>query len=278
MRRDLLNEALLGLREAGEGKNEDDLRSDAADETRARLLRTLERRRRNHHTATLIVAVIVVSLCASTSWAAISGNLPEVVYELLETVAGNPARDTGETANTSPPSPAASTPRLQEIDPIEPEAIATSEVEAVDEVEVARELEARRERRSRQIPPRSTATPIIVAPPSPAAEPQPEATSENLPTPDAQALYQAAHRVHFVRCDYSAALAAWERYLDVAPGGRFGLEARYNRAIALVRLGRGRSAITALRPFADGVHGGYRQEEALRLIEALEGFARPDGT
>ena len=83
-------------------------------------------------------------------------------------------------------------------------------------------------------------------------------------------LYRYAHRAHFVTGNPRAALAAWNRYLEVAPRGRFALEARYNRAIALARLGRNRAAISALRPFARGIHRGYRQQEARRLMRALE--------
>ena len=51
--------------------------------------------------------------------------------------------------------------------------------------------------------------------------------------------------------------------------GRMLLDARYNRAIALVRVGRASEAEIALRPFAEGQYGGYRREEARKLMESL---------
>ena len=82
-------------------------------------------------------------------------------------------------------------------------------------------------------------------------------------------MYRKAHRAHFERRQPQAALAAWEAYLRAAPGGRFAVEARYNRALCLVRLGRNAAARDALAPFARGAFGGYRQAEARRLEEAL---------
>ena len=73
-----------------------------------------------------------------------------------------------------------------------------------------------------------------------------------------------------------ACLAAW---LTVLPAlaqqggdgtlGRFAPEARYNRAIALARLGRSTEATAALHPFAEGLHGSYRQADAACLRDAL---------
>jgi hypothetical protein len=84
------------------------------------------------------------------------------------------------------------------------------------------------------------------------------------------ALYRSAHRAHFQHRDWHAAVLAWERYLAEAPRGRFTLEARYNRALALVRLGRYGEAAAALYPFAEGAYGGYRREDARALLDALE--------
>jgi hypothetical protein len=54
------------------------------------------------------------------------------------------------------------------------------------------------------------------------------------------------------------------------------LEARYNRAICLMRLGRRTEAIAALRPFADGEWTGYRQEEARALLREIDPSSRED--
>jgi len=56
--------------------------------------------------------------------------------------------------------------------------------------------------------------------------------------------------------------------LRSAPNGRFATEARYNRAICLLRLGRDGEARQALEPFASGKMG-YRQNEARQLLDEL---------
>jgi hypothetical protein len=48
------------------------------------------------------------------------------------------------------------------------------------------------------------------------------------------------------------------------------IEARYNRAVALARLGRREEAMRALEPFAAGEYGEYRREDARRIIENLK--------
>jgi RNA polymerase sigma-70 factor (ECF subfamily) len=82
--------------------------------------------------------------------------------------------------------------------------------------------------------------------------------------------YARAHEEHFVEHDHAAALEAWDAYLAAFPRGRFALEARYNRAICLVRIGRLEEAKSALAPFASGALNGYRQAEAAKLLAALE--------
>ncbi len=124
--------------------------------------------------------------------------------------------------------------------------------------------------------------PTASLPPLPEEEPEPVTSASAMPSaiavvpsakpagPDVDALYRAAHDAHFAKKDPATALAAWDRYLAAAPRGRFALEARYNRAITLVRLGRKTEAAAALRPFADGDYGGYRKEEARELLQSLE--------
>lgn len=98
----------------------------------------------------------------------------------------------------------------------------------------------------------------------------PEAPS--LPSANADLIrYREAHRLHFRERDMWAALRAWESYLSVYPDGTFAVEARYNRAICLLHLGRKREARRALVPFAEGaVADGYRKSEASELLKALE--------
>jgi len=90
-----------------------------------------------------------------------------------------------------------------------------------------------------------------------------------------QALYTKAHRAHFTAHDPQAALAGWNEYLAAFPDGQYALEARYNRAISLVRVGQRAEAAKALTPFARGAYGGYRQSEARDLLDALSDDAGP---
>jgi hypothetical protein len=117
---------------------------------------------------------------------------------------------------------------------------------------------------------------ISSASPGPASTSPPSTTFGAPVSPDETdatglALYRSAHRLHFVDHDYAASLSAWEAYLRSVPGGPLVVEARYNRALALVHLGRDAEAKIALEPFALGrVEGGYRQAEARALLDALD--------
>ena len=83
-------------------------------------------------------------------------------------------------------------------------------------------------------------------------------------------LYAVAHDAHFVRHDSASALTAWDTYLTLRPDGRFAVEARYNRALCLIRLERFGDAKAALQPFRDGRFASYRKREATRLLDALD--------
>jgi hypothetical protein len=115
-------------------------------------------------------------------------------------------------------------------------------------------------------------------PPSETVEPEASGAA-GVAANDAEAaslqLYKGAYRLHFVEQRYAEALTAWDAYLRAAPAGRLVVEARYNRAIALVRLGRRGEAETALAPFARGeVSGGYRAREAQDLLDVLNASSR----
>lgn len=81
--------------------------------------------------------------------------------------------------------------------------------------------------------------------------------------------YATAHAAHFEARDWPRALEAWNAYLVAHPSGRFAPEARYNRALCLLRLGQTAKGREALAPFADGREGGYRRAEATKLLETF---------
>jgi hypothetical protein len=89
--------------------------------------------------------------------------------------------------------------------------------------------------------------------------------------PDTLALYRRAHQIHFVEQSPARALAAWDAYLASDPHGPLAVDARYDRALCLVRLGRKDEARRALEPFAAGKYGAFRKNDASQLIDALNG-------
>jgi TolA-binding protein len=126
--------------------------------------------------------------------------------------------------------------------------------------------------RKRELAP-APAVPEPSAVPAPPEEPAVSEPAEP-PAPIASAdlaKYRAAHKAHFQQRDFALALRNWEAYLRQFPSGTFAIEARYNRAMCLLRLGRNDEARRALTPFSRGEIGrGYRQAEATKLLEALE--------
>lgn len=119
------------------------------------------------------------------------------------------------------------------------------------------------------------ATPLHA--PEPAGLLRPRRTIPAAQPPGAQApdadeesvLYGAAHAAHFAGGDPQTALAAWNAYLRRYPHGAFAPEARFNRAICLIRTGQPEAASAALAPFAASTFGGYRRAEAQRLLDWL---------
>jgi hypothetical protein len=116
--------------------------------------------------------------------------------------------------------------------------------------------------------------PVVRAPsraPAPVIEQTP--ATETRPAEEAvdlDGLYRVAHEAHFVKREPAAALAAWDAYLHAAgASGRFSIEARYYRALSLIRLGKEADARAALEPFARGEYGEYRRADAHRLLESL---------
>ncbi len=203
--------------------------------TRARVMASLHRGKVKRRTRLAFVLPMAACLAAGTAWGAATGRLPAMFHAL--------SRAVSYTHEAPAPS-----------EPHKAQGLAPAPKPAPE-------------------PP-----PVIATPPAVEDEPKPEpklapsSSSKAAPSavfqdPDGD-LYRLAHAAHFGSHDYARALTGWEAYLRAAPRGRFATEARYNRAICLLRLGRDAEARQALEPFASGKMG-YRQSEARALVDEL---------
>ena len=230
MRNDLLSQAAGALRETSAA-------SPAGADTLACVLRDVRHRERRRRSFSSLVVALALIVMACGAWAAATGRLAALQRRL------RPAR-----AEIAAPTREMRGPRGPEVIPVEapppadhPEAPVPPRHFAVHQLPAG----------SRRTPAASRRAGDLAPPP---------------PFPDE--LYGAAHEAHFARRDFSAALELWDRYLALTPLPRFAVEARYNRGIALLRLGRHDEAARALRPFADGDYGSYRTREARALLGA----------
>jgi TolA-binding protein len=98
---------------------------------------------------------------------------------------------------------------------------------------------------------------------------QPPVVEKSAEQDDDLARYQAAHRLHFQDKNPIRALAAWDAYLAAFPKGKLAVEAHFNRALCLIKLGRTAEAEALLQQFATGVFGSYRRTQAADLLDAL---------
>jgi hypothetical protein len=236
MSHDLLRRASQALRATTDGA------TDRAQETRARLLTNAQLRRRSRNRWRVVWVPLAAALAVSSAWAGATGRLSASWHQLQGFA--------------------------------HPMASARSDVGAATH-SVARIL-ASSAPASRDEPlPRPVDSPVTESAaefPQPAAIASSASSSHSLreDAGDADhAAYLVAHRAHFNGGSSSSALSAWNEYLRVFPAGRFSLEARYNRALCLVKLGRNVEASQALDPFARGAYGTYRQVEAKALREAI---------
>lgn len=231
--------------------------------TRARILQRAVQQRRRRRRMAIVLLPLAATFALSTAWAAAAGRLPALVARWLRAVpvlshhvlAGSRASSSGGAAVVAPPVTGATNDES-----ISPRFMPDAQPPAIPTAQPAPPLSTPGGSRHHAQPPPSQG-PVTAAPG---------------PTTDAEGpLYAAAHAAHFVDRDAAAALRAWDAYLAAYPDGRLALEARYNRALTLVRLGRLAEARTALAPFAQGALGGYRQREARSLLEALDAPPEP---
>lgn len=253
--RDILDEAARALREETASE------SSAARFTRLRVMASLRESEVRRRTRTVLLLPFAACLAVTAAWGMASGGISEmrtaVVKALgLEVAApkapepakkGTPRPKSAARGPSAPSAPAPSAPAPSE--PSVPSVPTPSE------------------------PAPSVSPPAAVLPaPAPLSNKSgavPRRTAISTPKSDAtHELYRAAHRAHFIEQDWNRALSAWDGYLAAAPGGQLATEARYNRALCLVRLGRVGEARRALAAFAD-TPGAYRQKEASALIGVL---------
>ena len=233
---DLLNAATQALKEESTAEDAD------GRFTRARVMASLHQGRVKRRTRLAFLLPLAACLAGGTAWGAATGRLPAMFQSIGELVSYSSKAPPEWRPRPASVAPSAGTTPVEKVSPPPPEP------------EPAREAPA-------------PAKALPVAPPSGAAVIAAPSSSAAFRDTDGD-LYRLAHEAHFARQDYAAALVGWDAYLRAAPGGRLATEARYNRAICLLRLGRDAEARRALEPFATGFMG-YRQNEARELLSEL---------
>jgi hypothetical protein len=238
----LLADAMGALRDSTDGSHAHAAR------TRMLILARVRERARRRRRVAFVLLPLAATLVISTAWGAVTGSLPR----WLDAVTGRAPTRSAAVAGVQPPIPAPTSgpqPAFTSIDPAAAGEPPPLEVGS----------------------PPATVPTIPATPSHVSSSPAGAAAARASAAVSAreQALYATAHEAHFVDHDPAAALRGWDAYLAPFPDGRFALEARYNRAITLVRLGRHAEARDALAPFAAGRYAGYRRAEARELLDAL---------
>jgi TolA-binding protein len=237
---DLLKAATRALRE--------ETADDGADGrfTRARVLSSLHQGKRKRRARLAFILPLAACLAAGTAWGAATGRLPAMLHAIARVVSYGRR-------------------------PVEPKPSALEPPPSQKPAQVAEDVRPPPMAEPAPAPPADAQGKLNGAKAEPAvsaAKPTPS-TSSSAAFEDADGdLYRLAHEAHFDAHDYGRALAGWDAYLSSAPNGRFATEARYNRAICLLRLSRDGEARQALEPFASGKMG-YRQNEARQLLDEL---------
>lgn len=257
-----LERALRAMRDAHDG------RSDDAARTRARVLLRASEQHKRRRVAALFIAPLAAALVVSMAWAASTGR----IAGWLEWIASRGDRSPPVATMQGPLGTMQAPPSPAPLAPTTSGSVAPVDVDASDaDASDARDLDAGAALLPTAFsPPRATASGAPSARPSPST---PASAARDAGPSEEESLYQRAHQAHFVARDAAAALRTWDDYLRAYPNGRFALEARYNRALGLVRLGRYAEARAALAPFAAGQYGGYRQSEARALLDAMDAGA-----
>lgn len=279
MTRDMLSEATRALADLG------DEPAPQASTTRARVLSELRNRSRRRIERRMFLLPAAAIVLLGTAAAAASGSLDRA-WQWVDSALSAPTETEHATPSSAVSSAAATGTTTQRVTVAPPEDPA--EPTTPEQKEAAAPPQPSADTPSNRAAPATTAAlgsatvgaNTRAAPPLRAGSaaavgastaPRPTAADPAIADADpSHGLYRDAHQAHFAARDYARALSAWDRYLQAAPGGRFALEARYNRAICLLHLGNTGAARRALQPFADGKFGSYRKDEATRLLSAID--------
>lgn len=253
----------------------------AAEATRFRLRRSLAERTRIRRRASVIGVVFAILFGSTVTWAWSTGR----VQSAWRAVTGPAPTPVAEAVAVVPPkapharAPAVVAPPVVEVAPA-PVVVAVVPVEVASPV-----APAPKPRRVDPVGPLGPVAPLVedVSPPPtqpPVTAIVPVEPAEPAQSPEVEALYRTAHELHFRGGDAAKALAAWDAYLAAEPSGRFLVEAKYNRAIVLVKLKRYDEAKAALGPFARGEvkPAGYRQAEAQGLLDRIAAMNGSNGS
>jgi hypothetical protein len=240
-------------------------------QTRARVMASLERRRSGGRRRTFVAAVLATIGTGTLSWAAATGRT-----NLIQTAAVQQSLLVDPIAVAEAKAKrarrAAEQIEAERLAAVTPDPLRMPEPVVVDVVPAPTPAPAPAPTPAPVLEATTAPAPILAPDPAPSAvKRKPAARPAPVEDPVDRALYRTAHAAHFKAADPVAALAAWDAYLTERPHGRFAIEARYNRALVLIRLDRIDDARIELEPFAAGAVGykGYRQHDAEALIEAL---------
>ncbi len=242
--KDPLFEATQALRELGDG------RSEASRFTRARVLANVRQRQRTRLRRSLVAVPLAALAVGSVAMAATGGHLPAPMQRWVVQL-------TGITPRPRQPTRIAHVPASRDVQS-ESAPAPRSPLPEASPLSLAPE------------PSEQAAGPV--APRSAPSNEKPRAPDSPMTEAEFQR-YRLAHEAHFVKKDPAAALAAWNDYLAHAPSGHLAVEARYNQALCLLKLGRMQEARRALAPFVAGAYGAYRRQEAQTLITTLDADA-----
>ncbi len=258
MRDDLLARMTASLREEHDGATA------VPEATRGRVIRELSDRRPRRRWLSVGFPLAVV-FGGSTAWAGASGQLTRIVEQAVSLFQDDEASTEIMTTRAA----LAGKGRIN--------GSAAAQFGAPAEPNAASEASAASDTASEGTGSNALATPSLVSTPpqvfsrsgtsSPSVKVAPPL--KEVEKDPALTTYQNAHRSHFQSGDCQTALRGYQAYLEQAPNGTLALEARYNRALCLARLGQNEEALAALRPFAEGQFGTYRQKSSQELLRAL---------